>query len=270
MPTPSLRLALVAALTVVGALVAPALASPKPAVPAHTGLAKGRTVDVPLAHGHMLVHTSARPTTTAVIVLHGIRATPQRIEAQTGWSALADSRGLTVAYPTAADNVDGSWNAGACCGSAADTARDDEAVIADVVAWLRSHRHRRVFLAGFSNGGMMTYRIAANRPDLGINGFGVVDGAYELNPGDNPAARFTLLDIHGTDDSTVPLTGLAYSTYLDAPLRSFAATKRLLPGAHLTLRTFQGGHVWPRATARSSYDATRDLYAFFADRARFP
>ncbi len=271
MRTPRLRLAVVAAVGCAG-LAAPAAATPARAVarypvPAHTGLPKGRTVDVALTHGHMLVHTSARPTTTVIVVLHGLRATPQLIEQQTGFSTLADRRGLTIAYPTPADDTDGSWDAGACCGTAASTRRDDESVIADAVSWLHVHRHRHVFLVGFSNGGMMAYRVAATRPDLGITGFGSVDGAYELDPGANAKARFTLLDIHGTEDTTVPLGGAAYSDYLAAPLRSFAATRVLLPNARLLLHTFDGGHLWPRTSA---YDATLDLWAFFSDRSLFP
>ncbi len=262
------RLAIVALAVAAVGLVTPADASAaRFPVPAHTGLPRGRTVDVALVHGHMLVHTSARSTTTAVVVLHGIRATPRTVEGQTGWSALADRRGLTVVYPTPANNVDGSWNAGACCGVAAASGRDDESVIADVVSWLRSRGHRRVFLTGFSNGAMMVYRVAANRPDLGITGYGAVAGAYEVNPGANPAARFTLLDIHGTLDTTVPLAGTSYSSYLAAPLRSFAGTRALLPAARLTLHTFAGGHVWPRTPG---YDATADLWTFFSNRSLFP
>ena len=49
-----------------------------------------------------------------VLVLHGAGGDPEDIEAGSGWNAVADERGMVVAYP---EGDGGDWNAGACCGS---------------------------------------------------------------------------------------------------------------------------------------------------------
>ena len=90
------------------------------------------------------------------------------MEKFSGFSALADREKFLVLYP------DGMglfgylqhWNAGHCCGKAAKDKVDDvgfiAAAIEDVCDHLRVDRSR-IYMLGFSNGGMMAYRFAAEK-----------------------------------------------------------------------------------------------------------
>ena len=58
-----------------------------------------------------------------VVVLHGAFSTAREMEDWTGWSTLADREGFVVAYPEGGWGILGflqHWNAGHCCGKAAD------------------------------------------------------------------------------------------------------------------------------------------------------
>ena len=57
-----------------------------------------------------------------VLVLHGAGGDPEDIEAGSGWNAVADERGMVIAYP---EGDGGDWNAGACCGVAVRGSHDD-------------------------------------------------------------------------------------------------------------------------------------------------
>ncbi len=61
------------------------------------------------------------------------------------------------------------WNAGACCGEARDRKIDDVGFIAEVIARVKRQAaidDARVYAMGMSNGGLMAYRLACERPDL--------------------------------------------------------------------------------------------------------
>ena len=61
------------------------------------------------------------------------------------------------------------WNAGHCCGKAADEAEDDvgfvELVVKDAARRVQVDA-ARVYVTGFSNGGMLVYRAMAERTGL--------------------------------------------------------------------------------------------------------
>ncbi len=122
-----------------------------------------------------LVHvpTGYRPDTALplVVVIHGAFDTAEGIERVSGFSRVADREGFVVLYPNGA-GIFGflqHWNAGHCCGKAAEDGWDDvgfvAAAIEEVCARLKIDRDR-VFMTGFSNGGMLVYRFAAERGKL--------------------------------------------------------------------------------------------------------
>jgi polyhydroxybutyrate depolymerase len=106
-----------------------------------------------------------------VVVIHGAFDTAEGIERVSGFSRLADREGFIVLYPNGMGILGllQHWNAGHCCGKAADDHVDDvgfvAATIEDVCARLSVDRDR-VYMVGFSNGGMLAYRFAAERGDL--------------------------------------------------------------------------------------------------------
>lgn len=104
-----------------------------------------------------------------VVMLHGCTQTPEDFAAGTGMNALAEERGLVVAYPrqAASANHSGCWN----WFKPEDQARDrgEPSIIAGLTQALVQEYgldEARVFVAGLSAGGAMAAILAASYPDL--------------------------------------------------------------------------------------------------------
>jgi polyhydroxybutyrate depolymerase len=180
-----------------------------------TGL---HTIDVgSLTRDYLLHVPQRRPMTSSgtllpyslIIVLHGSSGSGQDIRATTNMDSVSEANRLVVAYPNGVAGAGGlfptDWNAGTCCGAAGRENIDDvafiKAVIAEVSASLPMDK-RRVYVAGFSDGGRMAYRLACELSSQ-IAAIGVVSGSLreeECAPS-NPVA---VIAIHGTDDQIVP------------------------------------------------------------------
>jgi polyhydroxybutyrate depolymerase len=115
----------------------------------------------------------------AVVMLDGRGGTPWTAMKSTGWSAHADAHDFVVLYPEATRlNPDGPlhfldnpqmWNAGGGSSDAERAGPDDVAFLRAVLADARDRLRldpRRCFMTGFSNGAVMTFRFAAEEPDL--------------------------------------------------------------------------------------------------------
>ena len=167
---------------------------------------------------HLPPGESAAPR-ALVIVLHGGGGSGASTDKHTHFSAEADRRHFIVAYPDGTDrtrpvmNAMGkagflTWNAGACCGYAVAHHIDDVAFIRAMVAAIGREQPidpRRIYAAGISNGGMMSYRLACEASDL-VAAVGVVSGVTVAEPC-NPAAPVAVIHIHGSADQNVPLKG---------------------------------------------------------------
>lgn len=223
-----------------------------------------------------------------VLVLHGAGGVPEEIIAGSGWNALADERGLIVAYPAGEDE---SWNAGACCGVAASEGNDDVGFLNALIAHLAGFAQvdpGRVVVVGHSNGGMMAYRLACD-PNTQVLGAASVAGTNMA--GCQPAQPLSFLEIHGTADRIVPYGGgsspegesvglppftpvaVSIDWMVDAlgcasePVEQSASrTTTALwsgcaEGSQVQLVTLEGaGHSWP--TGRT-FDATAVIADFF-------
>jgi polyhydroxybutyrate depolymerase len=98
------------------------------------------------------------------------------------------------------------WNAGSCCGFAQQNDVDDVTFFADLLMDL-GQRYPvdldQVCATGMSNGAMMTYRLACERPEL-LAAVAPVAGSLESGP---PTAPIPLLTIFGLLDENVPFAG---------------------------------------------------------------
>lgn len=154
-----------------------------------------------------------------VIVVHGAFDTARGIEKLSGFSELADQNGFIVMYPNGIGILGflQHWNAGHCCGKAASDNIDDvgfvAAAIEDVSTRLSVDRNR-VYMVGFSNGGMFAYRFAAERGDLlaaiaplsaSIGGKASND-VPEWRPPE-PVSALPVIVFHGLADREVPYEG---------------------------------------------------------------
>lgn len=147
-----------------------------------------------------------------LVMLHGAGGDGSRAEIATGFTADADLDDFIVVYPygTQAADIPGelSWNAGACCGVPQREQRDDVGFISamlDEVIAQHPVDESRIYLAGFSNGGMLTYRLSCELGER-FAAVAVVAGALNLSVCNAPVPMDVLI-IHGTADQTVPYDG---------------------------------------------------------------
>jgi polyhydroxybutyrate depolymerase len=109
------------------------------------------------------------------------------------------------------------WNAGGCCPPATDNRPDDVAFVRAVLDWAEATfclDKNRLFATGFSNGGMMSYRLACELSDrlaaiAPVAGPNMTDVAWgDEPPGTcNPSRRLPLLHIHARGDQHAPYEG---------------------------------------------------------------
>jgi len=154
-----------------------------------------------------------------VIAVHGAFSTAAQFEEQSGFSALADRFGFAAAYPNGI-GIFGflqHWNAGHCCGKAAADGIDDIGFIDEVIAdagQMLSIDATRIYMVGFSNGGMFTHRYGAERawklaaiaPLAGPAGgrAGPEQPEWRIPP---PRVPLPVIAFHGTGDDKVPYKG---------------------------------------------------------------
>lgn len=147
-----------------------------------------------------------------LIMLHGAGGDGARAERVTGFTDAALANEFVVAYPngTRANFIEGelAWNAGACCGLASADRVDDVTFVLTMIAELQAEYSidaSRIYLAGYSNGGMLSYRLACEHSEL-FAGVAVISGAHNYSDCE-PTQPVPLLIIHGVADLTVPFEG---------------------------------------------------------------
>jgi len=231
-----------------------------------------------------------------VIVLHGSGADAETIRRMSGLDSLAEAARFLVAYPngiTGPLGLKSDWNAGECCGVAADRGVDDvaflRALIGSIAARLPVDR-RRVYVAGFSDGARMTYR-AGCELSTELAAMAVVAGSL-VDSHCAPARPVPLVAFHGTADDEVPYFDSALTVLRRPPPATWAtlppsirfwaskdgcrgvSTSRLAPhivrtrfdhcAADVVLYTVQDGlHAWPGGEADGD-EPTQELSASHA------
>jgi polyhydroxybutyrate depolymerase len=175
-----------------------------------------------------------------VIVLHGSGASGETVREQSGMDRLADSLLFLAAYPNGSKMIFGlgsDWNAGMCCGNAARMQVDDiafvRAVVADIAKRLPVDT-RRIYVAGFSDGGRMAYHMGCDASTV-IAAIGVVSGSL-VDDSCTPARPVPLIAFHGTSDTEVPYGDSALAALPRPPL---AASSGLPPSVRFWAATNQ-------------------------------
>jgi polyhydroxybutyrate depolymerase len=187
------------------------------AAPTSAALAPGdheETVTVDSRRRIFFVHVPAglpmdRPI-PVVIVLHGGSGDADSAISQTGMSEQADRGGFLAVYPNGTGQLERSlltWNSGTCCGYALQQQVNDVAFIAAVIDELQRRYAgdpRRIFVTGFSNGGMLSYRLGCELTDR-IAAIAPVAGSMGVDC--RPSAPISVVAFHGTADQQVPYQG---------------------------------------------------------------
>jgi predicted esterase len=203
-----------------------------------------RMVGMPKGYGsagrEFLLHSprTAAADRPLVIMLHGLYQSPAVVEQATGATSFSDSHNFTLVYPFGRGEA---WNAGTCCRE--DTANDVGFMVDLVhyIATLTPVDLHRVYIWGFSNGGMMAWRTVCQTQNV-FAGAGIVAGAL-LVPCQVPVH---VVDLHGTADTTVPLHG-GYSAFTRTTFPDSAKeASRLAAGSSLQRVLLKNlGHRWP-------------------------
>ncbi len=154
-----------------------------------------------------------------LIVIHGAFDTATGIEKESGFSELADREGFLVLYPSGIGMMGllQHWNAGHCCGKAAEDQIDDVGYLnasIDAASSRLAIDPDRIYMVGFSNGGMLTYRFCAESGNR-LAGAAVLAGAIGSRVGDAPptwtmpesSPPIPMLIMHGLQDMHVPFNG---------------------------------------------------------------
>lgn len=233
-----------------------------------------------------------------VIAFHGVGGDGSTME-QAGFNSLSDRDGFIVAYP---DAISKHWN----------TRRSDAPETADDVGFINTliddleNRYNldpaRIFVTGFSNGGMFAHRIGCELSDR-VTAIAAVSATMPeyLSSICQPTRPISVLLIHGTADPAVPY-GVSEKALLSAPATfqywsnhnrcSPNVIKETLPnvaniqiethdqcadGTSVKLYTIEGGgHDWLIAQAETSAPSSQGIetseiiWDFFSQEATRP
>ncbi|MBB1520123.1 extracellular catalytic domain type 1 short-chain-length polyhydroxyalkanoate depolymerase [Aquipseudomonas guryensis] len=173
-----------------------------------------------------------------MIVMHGGLGNADETERTTGMNRVASSNQFMVAYPngtgTRLMKKRRTWNAGKCCGQAAEQNVDDVQFIHGMLADIAKHHpldRSRVYATGISNGAMMAYRLACEIPQ-DIAAIIPVSGTLALN-NCSGAKSVAVLHIHGAKDSNVPYAGgMGENAIAGVAHRSVPETLQIMAKAH--------------------------------------
>ena len=161
----------------------------------------------------VFVPTGLTGPSPLVVMLHGGGGSGQQAETSYGWDRLAQEEHIIVAYPDAlgpvihAWNVDGVDETGApCCGRSGRDGVDDVGFVLAMVEAIGQASpidRGRVFAAGISNGGILSYTLACESDVFAAI---APDSATMLADCRHPNPT-SVIHIHGLEDTTIPFDG---------------------------------------------------------------
>lgn len=243
---------------------------------------------------------SAPPRAPALVVLHGLASSGHEFRGVSGFDAEADAHGFVAVYP---DGVGQRWLDARQLTLPPEKrfpGADDARFILKLIDTLAAKGlvdPARVYVAGNSNGAMMTLTLACAHADRFV-GIGVVSGALPKVPC-APARALAAIFFQGTDDPLIPFKGggvgpngeRGFVESADDTVKVFADKAGCKPGkkrmpnlgkamgdgtalvveeraecAVPVARVIidKGGHGWPgRPHGSDKIDATHAIAAFF-------
>jgi polyhydroxybutyrate depolymerase len=240
---------------------------------------------------HVPPGVNPRSPVPLVLVFHGHRMDAEYLLAMSRFNDVADAAGFLVAYPNGTGPSEAlSFNAGLCCGSAAENNVDEAAfarrILADLEGTLAVDP-ARIYITGFSNGAILAYRLACEMSDT-FAAFAPVDGNLMFGPC-QPRQKVSLIHIQGLSDSSAPYSDEDLDPDTDPNILSvegsvafwasvdgcsgFPAVEQegivtrtvyssCARGIAVELISLKGiGHTWP---PDSVFPASRTIWDFFA------
>ncbi len=271
-----------------------------------SGVRRSYYIHVPAGHDG----TTPLPV---VVALHGAFSTARKFERESGFSRLADREGFLVVYPQGIGLGDlfRHWNSGHCCGKARTLNLDDVGfalAAVDDVARRNPVDRSRLYVVGHSNGGMLAYRIAAERPEV-VAAVAVASATIGGIPGDGepewsvprPSRPVPVLAFHGRSDENVPYDGgrasqsrgksstvsvaRSVGQWVEADGCDKTPRVAMTQGGRVERRSWSGcgegaevvlyslvgwGHDWPKGDPFPGFDAAEIIWKFFQSHRRAP
>ncbi|KXK14629.1 MAG: phospholipase/carboxylesterase [Chloroflexi bacterium OLB14] len=170
----------------------------------HDGLERTYLLHVPSSYDE-------NKATSLVLLFHGGGGNAENQQRTSGFNELANKEGFIVAYPNGTGKFSDkilTWNGGICCGYASENQIDDVGFIRALVTELQTQYNidsKRIYATGFSNGGIMSYRLACEASDL-FAAIAPVSGTQNFEAC-KPSEPVSLIHFHGTDDTHLPYNG---------------------------------------------------------------
>jgi polyhydroxybutyrate depolymerase len=145
-----------------------------------------------------------------VLAFHGVGLDANEMIRISGFSSQSDASGFIVAYPEGT-GTNKSWNGGHCCGVAARDNVDDVGFVRTLIGELSTTLNidpKRIYATGFSNGAILSYRLACELSDL-LAAVGPVSATQVLEDMQacRPGRPVALIHFHGTADDPNPYDG---------------------------------------------------------------
>ncbi|WP_203906075.1 extracellular catalytic domain type 1 short-chain-length polyhydroxyalkanoate depolymerase [Rhizocola hellebori] len=185
-------------------------------VVATTPVTVGAAVSVKLDDRPFQLYVPNSYTATAkmplVVLLHGFQSSAAQQERYFKLTAEAERRGFLYAMPDGSQNRNGNrfWNATAACCDFGGIGVDDSGYLSRLIDTVKSSYSvdpRRVYFVGHSNGGFMAYRMACEHATQ-ITAIVSLAGAATNDAAQcKPARPVSVLQIHGSADSTIRYEG---------------------------------------------------------------
>ena len=179
---------------------------------------------------HIHVPENTEGPLPLVLVFHGALENAFAVEAMTGFTEKAMKEKFIVVYPNGTNEYDGStrdltWNGSSCCGYADAENIDDTGFVRVLIEKFKKEYPvdpAKIYATGFSNGALLSYRLACRLSDIFAAVAPVSGSLEEACSPENPVA---VVAFHGTADLKVLYEGgkspVIYGSKYNTPV-SFA------------------------------------------------
>lgn len=153
-----------------------------------------------------------------IMLLHGHGSNGPEVDGYAGLRAPAAERGALYVVPEGTTDSGGLqfWNASTACCDFSRSGVDDSGYLAAVlraVAATYAVDASRVMVFGHSNGGFMAYRMACDHADLVTHAVSLAGAMPAEGTACSPSAPVSVLQVHGTADSTIRYDGGSNGPY---------------------------------------------------------
>lgn len=241
----------------------------------HDGLRREYLVHVPKS-------LSPGKPAPMLLALHGGGGDMDYQAGNYGIIAKSEAAGFIAVFPNGysrfRSGILATWNAGTCCGQAVTQEVDDVGFLKAVIERVAAQApidQRRIYAAGMSNGGLMSYRLACELPGM-IRAIAPVAGT-DNTTNCKPSRPVPVIHFHAKDDSHVLFGGGAGPdamtktnfTSVAATIAKWVALNHAAPQSNTVVSlsgarcerhsgtapvemcvTDSGGHSWPGTASR--------------------